>query len=222
MSNKKTATALYILLLSAALAVGLIMPVVAAPMNFGYASVGDSNASSFGGVFASNFTSPPNIGDIIQIRVYLATGGAQAKAVLYADDNGRPYTLLGESDVVTIEGTSGNWTLFNVAYSGAPNTVYWLGIVLENAGTYYYSTNATEQAIYSAPLSDTLNPIPQGNFIQGNELSIYAVYKAAPSQPSDQSSNLALPLLIVALAGLAVAGIIAVVAVMRRKKKTPQ
>jgi hypothetical protein len=209
--------AVSILLLAVSFAAGLASPVHAVEGSFGYASIGDSSTSTFGGIYVSNFTSPPNIGDITQIRAYLATGSTSAQAVIYADDNGKPYTLLANSSTITVEATNGIWTSFDISYTGTPNTVYWLGIVLNNAATYFYSTHATEQAIYEAPLSDTLNPVPQGNFTQGLELSIAAVY--TPVQTTEEASGIGNYLVWIIVAGLAIAVILAVAVVVQRKNK---
>ncbi len=221
MSHRKlSVVALCILLCSATLAVGQSWPVQAQPTNFGYAVIGNSNASTFGGIFASNFTSPANIGEITEIQAYLATGGTQAKVVIYADNNGQPVGLLAESALVTVEGTSGKWVTFPVSHVGSPNAVYWLGIVIENAATYYYSTSAAEQAIYQAPLSDTLNPFPSGsNVTKGIQLSIVATYTPTANPPTDQTPTLASHLIWVVIAGVIVAAAVGVLMVVRSRKK---
>jgi hypothetical protein len=208
-----------ILLLAVSFAAGLALPVHAAAGNFGYASIGDSSTSSFGGIYASNFTSPPNIGAITQIRAYLATGGASAQAVIYADDNGKPYALLANSSTINVEASNGTWTTFDVSYAGTPNTVYWLGIVLDNAATYYYSTRATEQAIYEAPLSDTLNPMPQGNSTKGMELSIAAIYTPTQNPEGSGETPWTMYLGWIAIAGLIIAVVLTVAVVVQRKNK---
>jgi hypothetical protein len=219
MHQRKLKT-LSILLLAVSFVAGLALPVHGAAMNFGYASIGDSSTSSFGGIYASNFTSPPNIGGITQIRAYLATGGASAQAVIYADENGKPSAFLANSSTITVEATNGSWISFDVSYTGTPNSVYWLGIILNNAATYFYSSRATEQAIYEAPLSDMLNPMPQGNFTHGVELSIAAVYTPVQSSESiGEASWLSTYLVWIIVAGLVVAVILAVAVVMQRKNK---
>ena len=208
---------LCLLLCSATFALGL--PVQAQPTNFGYAVIGNSNASTFGGVFVSNFTSPANIGEITEIQAYLATGGTSAKAVIYADSNGQPSNLLAESASVSIEGTSGKWVTFPVSYTGAANVVYWLGVVIENAGTYYYNTLATEQAIYEANLTDALDPFPVGsNVTKGIQLSIVATYTPTANPPADQTPTLASHLIWVVIVGVIVAATVAVLMVVRSKK----
>jgi hypothetical protein len=207
------------LLLSIVLVAGSSFPVQAATFNFGHANIGDSNAATFSGVYISNFTSLLNIGDITQISAYLATGGTFAKAVIYADYNGRPYTLLAESAQIRINGTSGEWVNFNISYRGTPNTVYWLGVVFQNAGTYYYSSGVEEHAIYFAPLSDMLNPFPTGNYTKGTEMSIIAIYTPTDVPDTNQSSWLQTGLLWTAITGLIIAAVIAFLIVVRTKKK---
>jgi hypothetical protein len=209
-----------ILLIVGSLTAGTGLPVHAQAMNFGYASVGDSPVSTFGGVFVSNFTSPPNIGAITQIRAYLATGGASAQAVLYADDNGAPYALLANSSVINVEASNGTWVTFDLSYTGAPNTVYWLGIVLDSAATYYVSTRATEQAVYQAPLPSTLDPIPSGNITKGIELSIAAVYTPVQNpEPSEETPSIVTCLEWIAVAGLIVAALLTVAVLVQRRNK---
>ena len=219
MSREKV-TALCFLLFSVVLVTALSLPVHAIALNFGYASIGDSNAATFGGVYVSNFTSPPIMGNITQINTYLATGGTTAKAVIYGDYNGQPYTLLGESSPIRLGGTSGEWVNFSISYTAAPNTVYWLGIMLQNAGTYYYSSRAEEQTIYSAPLSDNLNPFPTGNYTKDSELSIVAIYTPATIPDSDQGNWLQTGLFWIAIAGIIIASVIAVLVVIRAKSLT--
>lgn len=206
-----------VLLMSLMLVDGSLTVHAASP-NFGYVGVGDSNSATFGGVYITNFTSPPNLGNITQIKAYLATGGASAKAVIYSDNQGKPENLLTESLEVSQSGTSGTWVSFDVSYVGSPDTVYWLGIVFLNAGTYYYGSGVNEKTIYSAPLSDTLNQFPAGQSAPTNELSIYAVYTPT-SAPSDQNTTWLQTILFwTVIAGLIIAA--GAVAVVARAKKT--
>jgi hypothetical protein len=215
-TNVPVVVVCFVLLMSLIL-VGGSVTVHAESPSFGYVGAGDSNSATFGGVYVTNFTSPPNLGNITQIKAYLATGGASVKAVIYSDNEGKPENLLTESSEVSQSGTSGTWVSFNVSYVGSPDTVYWLGIVFLNAGTYYYGSGINEKTIYAAPLSDTLNPFPAGQSAPTNELSIYAVY--TPSTPSDQNTTgLQTILLGTVIAGLIIAAI--AVAVVARAKKT--
>jgi hypothetical protein len=193
------------------------LTVNAASSSFGYLDVGDSNSYTFGGVYVTNFTSPSNLGNITQIRAYLATGGASAKAVIYSDNHGKPENLLTESSEVSQSGTSGTWVTFDVSFVGSPDTVYWLGVVFLNAGTYYYGSGASEKTIYSAPVSNTLNPFPAGQSAQANELSIYAVY--TPTTTPDQNTpGLQTILLWTVIAGIIIAAV--AVAIVAKSKKT--
>jgi hypothetical protein len=214
-TNVPVAVVCFILLTSLILINGSLT-VNAASSSFGYLDVGDSNSVTFGGVYVTNFTSPSNLGNITQIRAYLATGGTSAKAVIYSDNQGKPENLLTESSEVSQTGTSGTWVSFDVSYVGSPDTVYWLGIVFLNAGTYYYGSGASEKTIYSAPLSNTLNPFPAGQSAQTNELSIYAVY--TPIISSDQNTELQTILFGTVIAGLIIAAV--AVAVIVKSKKT--
>ena len=222
-TNVSVAAVCSILLLSIILVEGSLT-VQASSSNFGHAVVGDSNSATFGGVYVTNFTSPPNLGNITQIIVYLATGGTFAKAVIYSDNNGTPESLLAESSEVSQTGTSGTWVSFNVSYTGTPNTVYWLGIIFLNAGSYYYGAGVSEKTIYSAPLSNTLSLFPSGNATQNSELSIYAIYTPSTSstpEPSDQTTDWIQAILFwIVIAGLIIAAIVtAIVATAKKRGK---
>ena len=207
----------FVLLMSLMLVNGSLTVHATSP-SFGYVGVGDSNSATFGGVYVANFTSPPNLWNITQIKVYLATGGASAKAVIYSDNQGKPESLLTESSEVSQSGTSGTWVSFDVSYVGSPDTVYWLGIVFLNAGTYYYGSGVSEKTIYSAPLSDTLNPFLAGQSSPTNELSIYAVYTPTSSALDQNTPWLQTILFWTVIAGLIIAAV--AVAVVARAKKT--
>ena len=219
--------ALFVLLVSATL-VGVPSTVSATSETFGATSVGNSNASTFGGVYVSNFTSPPNFGTLTQISVYLATGGTSAEAVIFSDNNGRPASLLAASSEVYQEGTSGRWVNFPVKYAGTPNTAYWLGILFFDAGTYYFATGVSDEAIYSNSTSPgTVAPstFPSGSYSSTNELSAYATYiphgEPIPTPtPRPALSPSGLPTLtIYEIAAVIVIVLIATAVIIFRRKK---
>jgi hypothetical protein len=195
--------------------------VFAASSSFGLVSAGDSGQATFGGIFVSNFTSPADLGNITQINVYLATGGTQAKAVIYSDHNVAPDALLTQSSEVTIDGASGRWVSFDVSYMGKPNTTYWLGVLLSSAGTYYYASGVDGKTLYSASASDAPNTFAAGTANLNEDLSIYAVYTTATSSaplPNGQDNGwVQTLLLIIAVAGVIVAVVAAALVVRGRK-----
>jgi hypothetical protein len=169
---------LFVLLLSAT-RVGISLTVYATSETFGATSVGNSNASTFGGLYVSNFTSPSNFGTVTQVSVYLTTGGTSAEALIFSDNNGRPGSLLAASSEVYQGGTSGSWVNFPVTYTGTPNAVYWFGILFFDAGTYYFATGVSGKAIYSnstSPGPAAPSTFPSGSSIGTSELSAYATY----------------------------------------------
>lgn len=156
---------------------------------FGYAGSWDSSATTFGGLYLSNYTSPPNLGNITQISAFIATGGTSIKAVIYSDHNGQPGILLAQSNQVSVPGTSGVWVNFPIAYSGTPNTSYWLGILFLGSGTYFYATGKVDFAICGLPSSSSELPEKFSNatFYSGNELRVYAAF--SPQTKEQPKSN---------------------------------
>jgi hypothetical protein len=171
---------------------------------FGNQNQGIYNASTFGGIFVSNFTSPADLGTINQILVYL----------------GMPDVLLATSEQVNLEGTSACWVSFDVSYVGTPNTVYWLGIVFQNAGTYYY-TDVSGKALYTATNIDASSQFFAGTADQPRSLSVYALYTSAASATPDQSDFgwMRSTFFWVMVVGLAVAVTAVVAFVVYRRKK---
>jgi len=186
---------------------------------FGYASVGNSNKETFGGIYLSNFTSPSRFGTISQISVYLATGGTSAKAVIYSDNNGKPGSLLAASAEAYQSGTSGRWVDFPVSYTGTPNTVYWIGILFSNAGTYYFATGVSDKAIYSASQPTATNMFPLGSSSPTCQLSVYATYTSSPTSPSQTIEWVPTLLYLIVIMGLIIAAVLAILLVNARKKE---
>ncbi len=190
----------------------------AAQPTFGHVSVGSSSKASFGGLYVCNFTSPSNLGNITQIEAYLSTGGSSMKAVIYSNNNGAPDILLAESSEARQEGTSGKWIAFDISYSATPNSVYWIGIILLEAGTYYYTSGVSGKAVYFASESDAPSTFPQANSYPGEDLSIYASYLpiiSSTSVPSDWTQPV---LMWVAIAGLVTAASLVIVFLIAKKK----
>jgi hypothetical protein len=204
-----------ILLVSPAIAVGSSPSDAVASQVFGYTNVGNSQKETFGGIYLSNFTSPSDLGTISQISVYLATGGTSATAVIYSDDNGAPGSLLAESVEVYQSGTSERWVDLPLSYNGTPNTVYWLGILFSNAGTYYFATGASDKAIYYTSQTTAANTFPLGNSSPAEQLSVYATYT-----PLNQSvEGIHTFLFWVLIIGLIIAAVLTILILNARKKE---
>jgi hypothetical protein len=208
--------------LLAVLAVTLLSAnVQATTSSFGKINVGTSSASTFGGIIVCNFTSPADLGDITSVEAYLSTGGTTAKAVIYSDSNGKPDALLAQSESVEVEGTGGRWVSFEVSCPGIPGGLYWLGVVLDNAGSYYYAPDAAGKAIYTTTTTNPINPFPTENSVTNSNLSVFANYTPAegPSGASNDQNWLAWIFVGIAIAGVAVAVVLTAI-VVRGKKST--
>ncbi len=207
-----------VLFLSVFLIAGSSSSVSAGSQSFGYAQIGNSSNSTFGGLLISNFTSPGNVGGITRVEVYMATGGGIVQAVIYSDANGAPVSLIASSETVNVEATNGSWVSFNVNYTALPKFTYWIGVVFQNAATYYYSSGMNETAVYSASSSVASTVCPSGTATTGNVLSVYAVY--TPASNGNQSNPWLLTVLIsIAIIGIVLAIILAVVYALRKSQK---
>ncbi len=190
----------------------------AATSSFGSVSVGTSNSATFGGIVVCNFTGPSDLGTITSVEVYLSTGGTTARAVIYSDSDGKPDVLLAQSEAVTVEGTSGEWVTFDVSYPGIRGGLYWLGVALDSAGTYFYAPNTAGKAIYLTTTTDSLNPFPSENSVTNSNLSVFANYTPAESSNgSGQDAGwLEWVLLGVAIVGVAIAAVLAVITLRKK------
>jgi hypothetical protein len=206
-----------ILVLSALLVSGSVSTVSAAStFGFGNHQIGGASNSTFGGLFLSNFTAPNNLGNITQIQVYMATGGAACQAVIYSDINGVPVTLLAQSSPVNVPGTEGEWVTFDINYTGIPAFTYWIGVLFEGAATYYYGQSTNGTALYSSSGAMNATLCPSGTATMGDTLCVFAVY--TPISTGGQGSNwLQNSLLWVAIIGAVLAIIVGATAVLIRK-----
>ncbi len=156
---------------------------------FGFTGAWDSSVSTFGGLYASNFTGPSDLGNITKISVFIATGGTYAQTVIYSDKNGKPGILLAKSDSMFLSGRSGTWTDFAVNYRATPDTTYWLSILFNGSGTYYCATEKEGVSIFG--LNQTMDShlpesFPNATVYSGSELRIYASY--SPLEPPSGDS----------------------------------
>ena len=126
-------------------------------------------------------------------------------------------SLLASSDAVTVDATNGSWVSFNVNYTALPKFTYWIGVLFQNAATYYYSSGVNESAVYSAsaPMAEAV--CPSGTTSAGTVLSVYAVYKPA-SNDNQGSSWLPTVLIVIAFVGIVLAVILAVMYAARKSK----
>jgi hypothetical protein len=193
----------------------------AATSSFGHTSIGTSSTASFNGLYVCNFTSPPDLENITQIEIYLATDGTTARAVIYSDNNGTPDILLAESEETSVVGTSGKWVSFKFSYAGTPNTTYWLGAILHNGGVFYYSAGVSGRAVYFSFVTDTPSVFPYGNVSPATDLSVYAFYtpSAAPIVPDQNFNWVQMLLLLIAILGLIIGAILRIVYPKINKKK---
>ena len=164
----------------------------------------------------SNFTSPGNVGNITGVEAYLATGGSLIQAVIYSDANGAPVSLLASSEAVNVEATNGSWVSFNVNYTALPKFTYWIGVLFQNAATYYYSSTVNETSVYSASTSMTAAICPSGTTVANNALSVYAIY--TPTSNENHGGQSLQTIFEIILITAAILGVILLIAVLRRKK----
>jgi hypothetical protein len=164
----------------------------------------------------SNFTSPGNVGNITRVEAYAATGGGVIQAVVYSDANGVPVSLLDSSEAVNVAATNGSWISFNVNYTALPKFTYWIGILFQNAATYYYSSTVNETAVYSASASMAAAICPSGTTVASNALSVYAVY--TPISNENQSGQSLQTVFEIILVAAAILGVMLLVAVLKKRK----
>ncbi|MFB3888243.1 MAG: hypothetical protein ACE14S_02050 [Candidatus Bathyarchaeia archaeon] len=128
-------------------------------------------------------------GTIQSITVYFANSGFAAKASVYKDANGIPYSLISQSSSKNI-GQSG-WTTFILPSKTLPPGYYWLSVVANNpAATIAYSeTGEANQHCARSPIvfaREFSNQFEAPTKRDCCVTSIYAKYAVAPqTQPTD-------------------------------------
>jgi hypothetical protein len=117
-----------------------------------------------------------------------------------------------------VSGTAGDWVSFDVNYTGIPTFTYWVGVLFEGAATYYYGPAKNGTAIYSVTgtMNDTL--CPSGTTTTDSELSVDAVYTPTSSGNEQNNKWLETSLFWVAVFGAIVALLLALAAVLTRKR----
>ncbi len=193
-----------------------IVVLAASTFSFGNQQVGSVSNMTFGGLYVSNFTAPLNLGNITEIRVYMATGGTAAQAVVYSDIDGAPISLLAESETINLSGTDGAWVSFPVNYTGIPAFTYWIGVIFQGAATYY-TQSANNTAVYSASSAMNATLCPSGTTSASNALSVYAIYTPAP-RDGQGSSWLETSLLWIAIVAAILAVAMTAAFALTRKK----
>lgn len=144
-----------------------------------------------------NYTTPPDIGVIVQISICL-TGipeGSQVRAVIFANEPEAKFPQGGEpvaqsSDTLNVTSMSGEWYNFTMNYPVSQNTVYWLGYYSDNSIQYFFDANSDHLSVTSQPKDDNSQWLPVGWSYQGKSImSLYALYIVAAPQPSPTSAN---------------------------------
>lgn len=129
-----------------------------------------------------------SLGDNAKVTALLVygrslTGDCKAKAVIYADDGGRPAALLGTSDEVTGIGTTPAWHTFTFSSPISLSAgTYWLGIINVDQWLYLYRDAGTlSQLTYNADTyaDGPTDPFGIGIAYYNYSLSVYAVYAGA-------------------------------------------
>ena len=119
------------------------------------------------------------------ITVYFQTYGFNAKAAIYTDDNGIPFTLITQSASQAIA-TSG-WKTFTVPQSSLTAGFYWLSVISDSSASLgaMASTSSNTHAWKFSPYSTEYSSIfgtPGG--YEKTVTSIYATCIATSSAPT--------------------------------------
>ena len=172
---------------------------------FGYSTVGKENSSlpKPKTVTLCNYTTPHDIGVIVQISIYLTgtSEGSQVKAVIFANEPETqspqcPAPIAQSLDTLNVTSVSGEWYNFTMNYPASPNTVYWLGYYSDNLTHYFFDATNNSISFTSQPEDGNSTWIPVGWYYQGKSvMSLYALYKAAEPQlsPTHQGSGISTP-----------------------------
>ena len=130
----------------------------------GNTTVGTNSASSpLSSVLGSRFKSPATF-ILTAIYAYIAavsSVGGTVYAAIYSDNDGKPGTLMGASEAVSVTSTPA-WMKFPVSIQLDDDDFYWLCLVAAVAILYYYSSATSNQfasSTYSSPTGSSL-PVP--------------------------------------------------------------
>ena len=145
-----------------------------------------------------NYTTPSNIGTIVQISIYLigVPEGSQVNAVIFPNEPDAKFPKDGDpiaqsSDTLKVTSASGEWYNFTINYPAHPNTIYWIGYFSDQATQYFFDANNNHISVTSQTKDNNSQWLPVGWSYQGKTImSLYANYTIADPQPSPTPNNL--------------------------------
>ena len=150
---------------------------------------GQNNVLMDNYVRAIKDTSPSNAVKITEIGWWCDTDSEEVnfEVGIYTHDsvNNEPEDVVGSIDTTNAKGTTSGWkkcTGLNISIS--PNTIYWIGIQLDNPYTSTYTNNGGASLDYIFKTDETALPDPTwdiGGTINSTGISIYAVYENGSS-----------------------------------------
>jgi len=179
-----------------------VIPELTHPLNtakFGYDINGKECSSSLAPKTYTlcNYTTPPDIGIIVQINIYLKgiPEGSHVNAVIFANEPYADFPQGGEIltqslDTLNVTSVSGEWYNFTMNYPASPNTVYWVGYYSDNSTRYFFDANSDHLSVTSQPQDDNSQWLPVGWSYMGRTImSLYVLYTVADPQPSPTLAN---------------------------------
>ncbi len=166
--------------------VQLVMPPVPGPQS--EKQIGTTTLGGMRGTFVMNFWSNkvtlPEQGTVKSITAFLFSdsGTNVAKAALYTDSAGKPYSLIALGPEKSFS-TDGQWVTFELNQTTLAPGTYWIGILGQRVGVYtYYMDSTSGITAYrdGTPWPGSLNPMT--NAYNGNhKISIYMNYSTGSS-----------------------------------------
>jgi hypothetical protein len=145
-----------------------------------------------------NFTTPEDVGVIMQVSIYLSgiPQGSQVRAIIFENDpqtqfpvNGKPAAQSLEA--LNVTSLSGKWYTFPINFAAAQNTVYWLGYYSDNFTRYFFDENSESISITSEPMNESSSHPNIWQYEGGSTMSLHALYTYKPPQqpPSTPDSE---------------------------------
>jgi hypothetical protein len=151
---------------------------------FGYATVGkkSSDMPTAKTITLCNYTTPPLLGTIVQISLYLTgiSEGSNVRAVIFANEPTANFPQGGEPiaqsfGTLNVTSLSGQWYNFTINYPFSPNTIYWLGYYADNPTHCFVDASNNSITVTSQPKDGTSNWLPVGWTYEGKTImSLYA------------------------------------------------
>jgi hypothetical protein len=144
-----------------------------------------------------NYTTPPNIGTITQISIYLTANpkDTQIRAIILPNDPDSNMPQVGEpllqTYAINTTSISGEWYNFKINYTASPNTTYWLGYYADTQTQYFYDTNNDHITLTSQTKDEnsTLFPVLSWRYVGKTIMSLYAQYTIADPQQTPTPTN---------------------------------